>query len=190
MNKIYIVEWKANNNIVSKIINSVTNTGYTHTGMIIQSDNLYYYADLAGVRKKAYKLNAIDSIENYYMLNKNKTKIKIIPKRFTMLETYNILGWWKNKTTGYGYLKILSFLAYEPLLAVAKLHYKMTGKVFKPILGNVIKHEIVCSGAVDKCLKEAGKYDSFPELDEDLIVPGKWANNRKFKLYRGKKCLN
>ena len=188
--KAYTIEFKVDDSLPSKITSHFTNTGYSHTGGAFQDEhNNWYYAELDGWQKKPYTIRRIKSLDDFLKSNKKMVAFKL-PYEFDDLEMFALKLWWldkREKNYPYGWLKLTSFIFWKPLYNFALKHYEKTGKVFKPILGNWIKKEMVCSVAWDKSLKEACHYDCFPELDEDMIVPGCWANDNKFKRYRSKK---
>jgi hypothetical protein len=185
MAKVYIAEFKAEG-VMGAICDAITHTGYCHSAMVIEGcTGDLWFCELDGFRRPAYYRKKIKSLND---LLKSDKRIELfeIPKDFIMSESKAMLQWWDSKEKwNYGWLKLASFIFIAPVIKFMKWHYKITGKVFKPILGNVIKKELVCSVAVDKCLKEAGDYDSFPSLDEDCIFPGLWGLDRKFKKYTG-----
>jgi len=183
MGKIYVIEQKASG-VLGSITNGVTKTGYSHTSMIVyKNKKRIYHCELDAWRKQHYNVDVIKNMKKF-LDNLNGVTVVELPHLLTDKQCDSTVEWWLQKRGWtYGFLKLASFILLTPIRKWAINRYARTGKLFNPILGNMIKTENVCSTAVDKSLKEAAFIDCFKETDEDMTYPGLWVQHYGDNIY-------
>lgn len=182
-NRVLIAEhYPKKGDVLSNFTADYTGTGYCHTSMILYYSNkrLFHCEENAFHNPPSYA-ECFGDLKSFKSKNEN-CRLFLIDKTFSENEMSNMLNYWHN-VYNYGFIKLVSMLITVKLNPFYKWYFKKTGKEFKPFLGNIIKSEKVCSGRVEECLNISGNYDSFPEMDDDIIYPGLWAY--KYPQYKG-----
>jgi len=171
--KVYIIEFKTVDDIVSKIIEFIIKKKYTHTEMFF--DNTHYElmpsTDTTDYNKTKYK-----SIQDFLKNNPDKARTVAfeIPHNFTRKNINKMHDWWEKRIVSdkkYGFGALLTFLWRVPLRPFYRAYYKRKNKPFNI---KFMTHEDQCAISVDLNVKEGGK-DLFPEFDERTTYPGLFA---------------
>ena len=186
--RVYIIEYRKDKSIISKIISFVTGQKYSHSAMFINKifcelDATNEYKGQPDFHIKEYK-----SIKDFLKNNpeKDRTEAYYIPKQFSKKQSENVIKWWKDKQNSkkiYGYSKLFSFLWLAPLRPFMRWYYRQNGKPYSPKSSS--NKTYVCSVAVDICCKECLNYDCFPMFDERVTYPGlfaKWYKDYKVNV--------
>lgn len=183
MRNVFAAEWKDDGTEISKIINGVTKTGYSHSSLIVNRKGYFWHCELMGFRKQAYMVSKIEDLKAWLKQNP-RVHLFAYPDEFSDIEIEGVIKWWESKWKWhYGYGKLFSMIFIAPFRNQLIKYYKKHGHPYEPMLGNKVKDELVCSVAEDKSIKEGAGRDYFPELDEDCIVPGMWAKDKRFRRY-------
>lgn len=171
--KVYIIEFKAVDDFISRAIELITKKKYTHTEMFF--DNTHYglvpSTDASDYSKTSY--NSIDDFLKYND-DKKRTVAFEVPHNFCKKDIIKMHEWWEKRIVTkqkYGFGTLLTFLWRVPLRPFYRTYYKRKGIPFD------IKFKTTqdqCAMSVDKCVKVGG-YDLFPMFDERTTYPGLFA---------------
>lgn len=186
--KAYLIEYKTDKSIISKIISFVTQKKYSHSAMMVgntwcELDATNRYKNEPDYHTREYK-HIFDFLKNNP--EADRTEAFEIPQDFDKKLCDDAIAWWNKKQlkkTWYGYTKLLSFLWLAPLRPFMRWYYRMTGKPYSPKASS--KKTFVCSVAVDVCCKTKLLYDLLPMFDERTTYPGlfaKWYKDYKVKV--------
>jgi hypothetical protein len=175
--KVYIIEFKTVNDIISKAIQFVTRKKYTHTEIFFDNTN---YGLVPFTKTNDYSKTKYKSIEDYLKNNPNKDRTVAfeVPYDFTKEQINKMHKWWEKRIISdkkYGYITLLSFLWRVPLRLFYREYYKHKKEPFDI---KFMTCEDQCSISVDLTLKVGG-YDLFPEFDERTTYPGLFAEKLK-----------
>lgn len=179
--KVYIIEFLADNSIISQTITSVTKRPYSHSGMFID----HYFCELDPKDKGAhYHMISYPTIKKFLKNNPDaeRTHAFKIPHDFSTNDVAQGLKWWhehQKKNAIYGFSKLFTFLWTIKLHKFYYWYYQKYGTPYRPII-SYSSH--VCSVACDVCVKTSMNFDIFPELDERIIYPGMYA--KKYYNYK------
>ena len=189
--KIYVIEYKKDDSLRSKLISFFTGSKYTHTAMYMQvTKDVGYHLELSPSRDgnifkqilTDYHTKKYKNLKTFYSKSPDPIDVFEVPFTFKNANASKVLKWWKKhegKTYGYGRL-ILGAVAF-PLFKFMECYVKLFKKPFPQ--GLIFdKGKNVCSTAVDECLKTTLNYDIFPEYPERVAYPGLFAKKLKPKV--------